>query len=52
MQVTATITINRVNDCPTVATPTADITVNEDAPDSVIDVATIFTDSDTLPVTE
>ena len=31
------------------ATPTADITVNEDAPDSVIDVATIFTDSDTLP---
>ena len=49
MQVTATITINRVNDCPTVATPTADITVNEDAPDSVIDVATIFTDSDTLP---
>ena len=49
MQVTATITINRVNDCPTVSSPTADITVNEDAPDSVIDVASIFTDSDTLP---
>ena len=49
VQATATITINRVNDCPTVASPTADITVNEDAPDSVIDVATIFSDPDLLP---
>ena len=49
VQATATITIIRVNDCPTVATPTADITVNEDAPDNIIDVASIFSDPDLLP---
>ena len=49
VQATGTISINRVNDCPTVASPSADITVNEDAPDNVIDVSTIFNDSDTLP---
>ena len=49
VQATATITINRVNDCPTVASPTADITVNEDAPDSVITISSIFSDPDLLP---
>ena len=49
VQVTGTITINRVNDCPTVVAPAGDINVNEDAPDDVIDVSTIFSDSDTLP---
>ena len=39
------ITINRVNDCPTVVSP-SNITVNEDAPDSVIDVVSIFSDPD------
>ena len=50
VQATATITITRVNDCPTVASPTANITLNENAPDTIIDVSTIFSDADTLPM--
>ena len=49
VQATATITITRVNDCPTVASPTADISVNEDAPSSIIDISNVFNDSDLLP---
>ena len=49
VQATATITINRINDCPTVIAPITDITVNEDAASSVIDVAAVFSDEDLLP---
>ncbi len=40
------VTVNPVDDPPTVANPIADITVNEDAPDTVIDLTNVFTDID------
>ena len=47
--VTVTIQINAVNDCPTVVSAQPDISVNEDAPDSVLDLNTVFEDVDIRP---
>ena len=44
--VTVTIQITPINDCPTVASPLLDVTVQEDAPDTVISVASVFEDVD------
>ena len=41
-----TVTVNPVNDAPTVATPIADVTVDEDAQNTVIDLSSVFGDVD------
>jgi VCBS repeat-containing protein len=48
--VSVTINITPVNDCPVAATPTLDITVDEDDPNTVLNFNTVFTDADILPV--
>lgn len=47
--VTATININPQNDCPTVTNPVGSITVDEDSPDTVLDIDPNFSDVDILP---
>ena len=44
--VTVTINITPVNDCPEVANPIADFTVQEDATDDTFDISNLFSDSD------
>ncbi|MEM7363078.1 MAG: Ig-like domain-containing protein, partial [Pseudomonadota bacterium] len=41
-----TVTVNAQNDNPFVAAPFADVVVNEDAPNSVLDLAAVFDDVD------
>ena len=41
-----TVTVTGSNDAPTVAAPIADVSVDEDAPDTVIDLSATFTDVD------
>ena len=48
--VSVTINITPVNDCPVTATPTLDITVDEDDLDTVLNFNTVFTDADILPM--
>ena len=43
---TVTITVDPVNDDPTVATPNPDVTVDEDAADTIIDLSATFADVD------
>ncbi|GEM_PF-6316108 len=43
---TIQVRVTNVNDTPTVETPVADFTVNEDAPDSSFDLTDIFSDQD------
>ncbi|MCP4344379.1 MAG: hypothetical protein GY795_02510, partial [Desulfobacterales bacterium] len=43
---TFTITVNAVDDAPTVANPVSDVTVNEDAADTVVNIGSVFTDTD------
>lgn len=45
---TATVIVNPVNDAPIVAAPRADVVVDEDASDTVVDLAGVFTDVDIL----
>ena len=44
------VTINPINDCPTVENPTPDISATEDDPDFIIPLANIFEDVDTTPL--
>ena len=44
--VTVSIAVAPVNDAPTVAVPVADLSVSEDAPDSVLDLSGTFADVD------
>ena len=44
--VTVTINITPVNDCPEVAIPIADFSVQEDATDDTFDISNLFSDSD------
>ena len=44
------VTINPINDCPTLENPTPDISANEDDPDFIIPLANIFEDVDTTPL--
>ena len=48
--VLVTININSINDCPEVFTPLPDITVNEDAADTVIDLSPYFSDAENDPL--
>jgi len=48
--VSVTINITPVNDCPDTSTPTLDITVNEDDPDTVLNFNNVFSDVDVLPM--
>ena len=48
---TFAVTVNAVNDAPTVAAPLADVTVNEDAADQVIDLSGVFADADSANLT-
>ena len=48
--VSVTINITPVNDCPDTTTPTLDITVDEDDPDTVINFNNVFSDVDLLPM--
>jgi len=41
------VTVNPVNDVPTISTPIADVTVDENAPNTVIDLSTSFSDVET-----
>jgi hypothetical protein len=41
------VTVAAVNDAPTVARPAADVTVDENAPNTVLDLARVFSDVDT-----
>jgi subtilase family serine protease len=43
---TFNLTVNAVDDAPVVSNPIADVTVNEDASDTVINLATVFSDAD------
>ncbi|MDP6635435.1 MAG: lamin tail domain-containing protein, partial [Phycisphaerae bacterium] len=43
---TFTVTVDPVNDAPTLASPLAEVTVDEDAPDTVIDLSSVFDDID------
>ena len=45
------MTVNAVNDAPTVAAPLADVTVDEDAADQVIDLSGVFADTDSANLT-
>jgi VCBS repeat-containing protein len=47
--VSVTINITPVNDCPITSTPTVDITVDEDNPDTVLNFNNVFSDIDVLP---
>jgi VCBS repeat-containing protein len=47
--VSVTINITPVNDCPITSTPTVDITVDEDDPDTVLNFNNVFSDIDVLP---
>ena len=44
--ITVTIQIDPKNDCPTIANPISDVTVQEDSADSIISVASVFDDVD------
>ncbi|MDG1385625.1 MAG: Ig-like domain-containing protein, partial [Flavobacteriaceae bacterium] len=44
------VTINPINDCPTVENATPDVSANEDDPDLIIPLANIFEDIDTTPL--
>ena len=44
-----TVDVNAVDDPPTVANPIADVPVNEDAPNTTIDLSNVFTDVDNNP---
>ncbi len=44
LQDTVNITVNSINDAPIVSNPIADLTVNEDASESKIDLSTVFSD--------
>jgi len=44
------VTVNAVNDPPTVAAPIDDVIVDEDAVNSEIDLSTVFTDADNDPL--
>ncbi|PSR10991.1 MAG: hypothetical protein C7M88_00265 [Candidatus Arcticimaribacter sp.] len=44
------VTINPINDCPTLENPTPDVSANEDDPDFIIPLAGIFADVDTTPL--
>jgi hypothetical protein len=44
---TVTIDVTPLNDAPTLVTPLADVTVDEDAPDTNVDVSAAFADADT-----
>ena len=48
--VSVTINITPVNDCPDTTTPTLDITVDEDDPDTVLNFNNVFSDVDVLPM--
>ncbi|MDG1385866.1 MAG: Ig-like domain-containing protein, partial [Flavobacteriaceae bacterium] len=48
--VLVTININSINDCPEVFTPLPDISVNEDAADTVIDLSPYFSDAENNPL--
>ncbi|MEQ9425559.1 MAG: BspA family leucine-rich repeat surface protein, partial [Cyclobacteriaceae bacterium] len=41
------VTVNPVNDAPVVSTPIADVTVDENAPNTVLDLSTSFSDVET-----
>jgi hypothetical protein len=43
---TFTVTVDPVNDAPTLASPLAEVTVDEDAADTVIDLSSVFDDID------
>ncbi|MCP4104829.1 MAG: hypothetical protein GY749_04720 [Desulfobacteraceae bacterium] len=43
---TFSVTVSATDDPPTVAIPIPDVSVNEDAPDTVIDLCTVFADAD------
>ncbi|MEX2454033.1 MAG: Ig-like domain-containing protein, partial [Rhodospirillaceae bacterium] len=45
------VTVAPINDAPIIATPIADVAVDEDAADQVIDLAAIFTDVDDATLT-
>ena len=47
--VSVTINITPVNDCPINSTPTLDIIVDEDDPDTIINFNDVFSDADLLP---
>ena len=44
------VTINPINDCPTLENPVPDVTATEDDPDLFIPLANIFADVDTSPL--
>jgi hypothetical protein len=46
MPATVNITVNPVDDAPTVLNPITDVNVNEDAANTVIDLTNVFTDID------
>ncbi|WP_158520907.1 choice-of-anchor Q domain-containing protein [Fuerstiella marisgermanici] len=48
---TFTVTVSAVNDAPTVLTPVADVTVDEDSADEVIDLSNVFADIDSSSLT-
>ena len=48
--VSVTINITPVNDCPVTSTPTLDITVDEDDPNTVFNFNNVFSDVDVLPM--
>ncbi len=48
--VSVTINITPVNDCPINSTPTLDIIVDEDDPDTIINFNDVFFDADLLPM--
>jgi len=49
---TFTISVNAVDDPPTVATPISDVTENEDAPNKTIDLTNVFSDIDDTVITK
>ena len=49
---TFTITVNAVDDPPTIATPIADVTENEDAANKTIDLTNVFSDIDNTQITK
>jgi hypothetical protein len=48
---TFTVTVNAVNDAPTVENPIGDVVVDEDASDTVIDLSAVFSDIETPSLT-
>ena len=48
--VSVTINITPVNDCPVTSTPTLDITVDEDDPNTALNFNNVFSDVDVLPM--